>query len=67
MERNGTKAWNAGSEFCVKRKAVLREIVDLRHLEKGLRTEEERGDKKGCNNEEEHCIKRKFVLKRHVH
>ena len=40
---------------------MLREIVDLRHLEKRLRTEEERGDKKGCND------KKNIVLKGNSH
>ena len=44
--RNGTKACNAGGEICVKKKTMLRGIIDLRHLVQGLRTEEGRDDTK---------------------
>ena len=64
--RNGMKAWNAGGELCGKRKAMLRGIVDLRYLVKGLRIEEERDDNKGVHIEEENCVKRKYVLRGHV-
>ena len=60
---NGMKTWNAGGEICVKRKALLGGIVDLRHLVKEFRVEEERGDKKGIHIKEENCVKRKFVLR----
>ena len=61
--RNGMKTWNAGGENGVERKAVLGGIVDLTHLVKELRVEEERGDKKGIHIKEENCVKRKFVLR----
>ena len=53
------KAWNAGCETCVKRKAVLRRIVEAKYLEEGLRTEQGWEDMKGENTEEEHCVERK--------
>ena len=45
------------------RESVLTGSVDAKYLEEGLRTEQERDDKKGGNTEEEHCVERKCVLR----
>ena len=61
--RNGMKACNAGGGICVKKKTMLRVIIDLKHLVEGLKTEEERYDTKVIHIEQENCVKRKCVLR----
>ena len=61
------KVCNAGGEMYVKKKTMLRGIIDLRHLVDGFRTEEERDDTKVIHIEQEHCVKRKCVLRAHVY
>ena len=52
----------------LKRKDAVRgtvcqeEMLMLKHLREGLRTEEERCDMKGRNLEEEICVKRKCLF-----
>mgnify|MGYP001427110376 CR=1 FL=1 len=48
----------------LKRKDVLRRIVEAKYLEEGLRTEQGWEDMKGENTEEEHCVERKLYLKK---